>query len=188
MKSPVQKTAGPESPLRPPVWKYLSPFRVYASCKLMLPVFQQQGKFIPETEKGAGWLSVAVLDSLPISISQSSSAQPPTHFTPQANHFRLLFAGLLRRVFRRVPRAVCGSTCVLSRQRQNAFKKLERRVPAPPFYFISSYITALMVCIRFSASSKTMDWGDSNTSSVTSMASRPKRSPISLPTLVLWSW
>ena len=38
------------------------------------------------------------------------------------------------------------------------------------FYFISSYMTALMVCIRFSASSKTMDAGDSKTSSVTSMA------------------
>ena len=55
-------------------------------------------------------------------------------------------------------------------------------------YFISSYMTALMVCIRFSASSKTMEAGDSNTSSVTSMASRPNFSPISLPTLVLWSW
>ena len=58
-----------------------------------------------------------------------------------------------------------------------------------PFsYFISSYMTALMVCIRFSASSKTMEAGDSNTSSVTYMASRPNFSPISFPTLVLWSW
>ena len=48
-------------------------------------------------------------------------------------------------------------------------------------------MTALMVCIRFSASSKTMDWGLSNTSSVTYMASRPNFSPISLPTFVLWS-
>ena len=34
-------------------------------------------------------------------------------------------------------------------------------------------MTALMVCMRFSASSNTMDWGLSNTSSVTSMAVRP---------------
>ena len=34
-------------------------------------------------------------------------------------------------------------------------------------------ITALMVCIRFSASSNTMEAGDSNTSSVTSMQSMP---------------
>ena len=34
-------------------------------------------------------------------------------------------------------------------------------------------ITALMVCIRFSASSNTMDAGDSNTSLVTSMQSMP---------------
>ncbi len=34
-------------------------------------------------------------------------------------------------------------------------------------------MTALMVCIRFSASSKTMEAADSNTSSVTSSASRP---------------
>ena len=31
-------------------------------------------------------------------------------------------------------------------------------------------MTALMVCIRFSASSNTTDWGDSNTSSVTSIS------------------
>ena len=37
-------------------------------------------------------------------------------------------------------------------------------------------ITALMVCMRFSASSKTIDCADSNTSSVTSMQSIPKRS------------
>ena len=48
-------------------------------------------------------------------------------------------------------------------------------------------ITALMVCIRFSASWNTMDCGPVNTSSVTSMASRPNFSPISLPTAVLWS-
>ena len=34
-------------------------------------------------------------------------------------------------------------------------------------------MTALMVCIRFSASSKTMDREPSNTSSVTSMAVKP---------------
>ena len=34
-------------------------------------------------------------------------------------------------------------------------------------------ITALMVCMRFSASSNTMDRGPSNTPSVTSMQSRP---------------
>lgn len=55
-------------------------------------------------------------------------------------------------------------------------------------HFISSYMTALMVCIRFSASSKTMERSDSKTSSVTSMALRPNFSPISLPTFVLWSW
>ena len=48
-------------------------------------------------------------------------------------------------------------------------------------------MTALMVCIRFSASWNTMDCGPVNTSSVTSMASRPNFSPISLPTAVLWS-
>lgn len=34
-------------------------------------------------------------------------------------------------------------------------------------------MTALMVCFRFSASSNTMEFGDSNTSSVTSRASSP---------------
>ena len=48
-------------------------------------------------------------------------------------------------------------------------------------------MTALMVCIRFSASWNTMDCGPVNTSSVTSMALRPNFSPISLPTAVLWS-
>ena len=55
------------------------------------------------------------------------------------------------------------------------------------FQRISSYMTALMVCMRFSASSKTMDCSDSNTSSVTSMALRPNFSPISRPTWVLRS-
>ena len=45
-----------------------------------------------------------------------------------------------------------------------------------------------MVCMRFSASSKTMDCGLSKTSSVTSMSFRPKASPISLPMVVLRSW
>ncbi len=44
--------------------------------------------------------------------------------------------------------------------------------------------TALIVCSRFSASSKTTEAGDSNTSSVTSSASRPYFSKSSLPTLV----
>ena len=39
-------------------------------------------------------------------------------------------------------------------------------------------ITALMVCIRFSASSKTTDWEDSKTSSVTSISVMPNFSPI----------
>ena len=37
-------------------------------------------------------------------------------------------------------------------------------------------MTALMVCIRFSAWSKTIEAGDSKTSSVTSSASRPRLS------------
>src|SRR5262245_17224145 len=45
-------------------------------------------------------------------------------------------------------------------------------------------MTALIVCIRFSASSKTSDAGDSNTSSVTSRESIPNFSKISLPTCV----
>lgn len=49
-------------------------------------------------------------------------------------------------------------------------------------------ITALMVCIRFSASSNTTDWLDSNTSSVTSSSDTWKRSPISFPIFVLRSW
>ena len=49
-------------------------------------------------------------------------------------------------------------------------------------------MTALIVCMRFSASWNTMDCGPLKTSSVTSMASRSNFSPISLPTAVLWSW
>ena len=49
-------------------------------------------------------------------------------------------------------------------------------------------MTALIVCMRLQASANTSDCGPSNTSSVTSMASRPNFSPISLPTAVLWSW
>ncbi len=48
-------------------------------------------------------------------------------------------------------------------------------------------MTALIVCMRFSASWNTMDCGPLKTSSVTSMASRSNFSPISLPTAVLWS-
>ena len=49
-------------------------------------------------------------------------------------------------------------------------------------------ITALMVCMRFSASSNTMEAGDSNTSSVTSISSMPNFSEICLPMAVLRSW
>ena len=49
-------------------------------------------------------------------------------------------------------------------------------------------ITAFIVCILFSASLKTIDLSLSKTSSVTSRASQPNLSPISLPTFVLWSW
>ena len=45
-------------------------------------------------------------------------------------------------------------------------------------------ITAFMVCILFSASSNTTDCSDSNTSSVTSISLRLKRSPISFPIFV----
>ncbi len=49
----------------------------------------------------------------------------------------------------------------------------------PPFCLLPydaqsvAAMTALMVCMRFSASSKTMDCGPSNTSSVTSMQLMP---------------
>ncbi len=46
-----------------------------------------------------------------------------------------------------------------------------------------------MVCIRFSAWSKTMLAGDSNTSSVTSTPStRPNASASLRPIAVCWSW
>ena len=44
---------------------------------------------------------------------------------------------------------------------------------APRAYSVAA-MTALMVCMRFSAWSKTMDCAPSNTWSVTSMDSRPK--------------
>ena len=47
---------------------------------------------------------------------------------------------------------------------------------SPLFYASVAAMTALMVCIRFSASSKTMERGDSNTSSVTSIQSMPNLS------------
>ena len=49
-------------------------------------------------------------------------------------------------------------------------------------------MTAFIVCMRFSASSKTMDCGPSKTSFVTSSASRPYFSPTSLPMVVFRSW
>ncbi len=49
-------------------------------------------------------------------------------------------------------------------------------------------MTALMVCMRFSASWKTMLCLLVKTSSVTSMASRPNFSPMTRPTSVQWSW
>lgn len=71
------------------------------------------------------------------------------------------------------------------------------RTARGPFFFIRfrhwipprvAAMTALMVCIRFSASRKTMDCSLSNTASVTSMAVLPNFSPISLPIWVLRSW
>ena len=49
-------------------------------------------------------------------------------------------------------------------------------------------ITALIVCIRFSAWSKTIDRSDSNTSFVTSIPSMPNLSKMSSPTFVSRSW
>ena len=46
----------------------------------------------------------------------------------------------------------------------------------------------LIVCSRFSASSNTIDAGDSKTSSVTSSASRPYSSNICFPTVVSVLW
>ena len=45
-------------------------------------------------------------------------------------------------------------------------------------------MTALIVCMRFSAWSNTIEYGDSNTSSVTSSDSMPVCSKISSPTFV----
>lgn len=55
-------------------------------------------------------------------------------------------------------------------------------------YFSVAYITALMVCIRFSASSNTFDCFDSNTSSATSISVTPNFLAISAPMVVLVSW
>lgn len=52
------------------------------------------------------------------------------------------------------------------------------------FYYSVAAMTALMVCMRFSASSKTMDWPPSKTSSVTSMQEMPNLSAICLPMVV----
>src|SRR4051794_24252219 len=49
-------------------------------------------------------------------------------------------------------------------------------------------MTALIVCMRFSASSKTIDASDSKTSSVTSSAVRPNFSCSCLPTCVSALW
>ena len=51
------------------------------------------------------------------------------------------------------------------------YGRCSKRVPF--FIYSVAAITALMVCMRFSASSKTMDCADSKTSSVTSIASMP---------------
>ena len=45
-----------------------------------------------------------------------------------------------------------------------------------------------MVCMRFSASSKTFDCFDSNTASSTSISVTPKRFAMSAPVVVLVSW
>ena len=54
-------------------------------------------------------------------------------------------------------------------------------------YSVAS-MTALIVCMRFSASSNTTDCGPENTSSDTSMLSRSNFAPISLPMVVFRSW
>ena len=63
--------------------------------------------------------------------------------------------------------------------------KVALHAPAPPIMAAS---TALMVCIRFSASSNTTDCGPSNTPLLTSMASLPNVSHFSLPIVVFLSW
>ena len=49
-------------------------------------------------------------------------------------------------------------------------------------------MTALMVCMRFSASSKTLDCADSKTSSETSISDTPNFSAMSAPMVVFVSW
>ena len=66
-----------------------------------------------------------------------------------------------------------------------------RKKPEPDKTFYSprvATITALIVCIRFSASSKTMLFTDSKTSSVTSMPSRPNCRYTSRPACVSRLW
>ena len=64
----------------------------------------------------------------------------------------------------------------------------------PVFPFLHLYnpsvaaITALIVCIRFSASSNTTDWPDSNTSSVHSISVMPNFSAICFQMVVFRSW
>src|SRR3954451_19424129 len=80
---------------------------------------------------------------------------------------------------------------ILGRERLSA---LQQRVPAQCDDDAHAQLprvatmTALIVCIRFSASSNTIDAGDSNTSSVTSSDSRPYFSRISWPTCVSELW
>ena len=90
-----------------------------------------------------------------------------------------------------------GELCVRARlpgRIWNPPLRVLKRLPLRGAALLYSYapkvaaMTALMVCMRFSASWKTMDCGPLKTSSVTSMASRSNFSPISLPTAVLWSW
>ena len=49
-------------------------------------------------------------------------------------------------------------------------------------------MTALMVCMRFSASSNTLDCVDSNTATSTSISVTPNCSAISAPLVVLVWW
>ena len=62
----------------------------------------------------------------------------------------------------------------ITREVETLFQKRfgETLTRSPRHYSVAA-ITALMVCIRFSASSNTTDWLDSKTSSVTSMALKP---------------
>lgn len=54
-------------------------------------------------------------------------------------------------------------------------------------YLSVAYITALIVCMRFSASSKTRERGPSNTLSATSISVRPNCSAMRAPVVVLVS-